>query len=68
MTKKLICPNCGRELEFVLERINTDYIWRLTPTGNLDEPDYNLYKASEFYCPVCKNEECQIEEFVAEGD
>ena len=73
MTKKLICPNCKEELEYVTEHTKEyhTYKWRIFVTyDEADTFDNDCYESETqfFECPRCEHHEGAIEDFIVEEE
>ena len=71
MTKKLICPNCKEELEYVKEYSKEIrvYTWKInTKYNEADTFDDECYDSDTQYfeCPECNFETPSIDDFIEE--
>ena len=72
MTKKLICPKCKEELEFVREYTEEykTYEWRIYEKDkelNTFKEQYSDYK-TRFMCFECEYVGETLKEFIVDGD
>ena len=73
MTKKLICPNCKKELKYVKEYAKEYrvYRWKISLLyDNADRFDDEYYDSETqfFECYECGNHSEELEDFIVDGD